>query len=125
MMDAQKRGERMYKSKEENVEVYFICYKKEDMDLVESYYDEVLDIHYWYFNAYLAYKLWKKKFKGLEVQELSKQLLVVAASRYLIYVIENEEFKTPKEYNKIVRDLDKIQKELTIIISGDNILKKL
>ena len=125
MMDAQKRGERMYKSKEENVEVYFICYKKEDMDLVESYYDEVLDIHYWYFNAYLAYKLWKKKFKGLEVQELSKQLLVVAASRYLIYVIENEEFKTPKEYNKIVRDLDKIQKELTIIINGDNILKKL
>ena len=115
----------MFKSKEENVEVYFICYKKEDMDLVESYYDEVLDIHYWYFNAYLAYKLWKKKFKGLEVQELSKQLLVVAASRYLIYVIENEEFKTPKEYNKIVRDLDKIQKELTIIISGDNILKKL
>ena len=125
MMDAQKRGEHMYKIKEENVEVYFICYKKEDMDLVESYYDEVLDIHYWYFNAYLAYKLWKKKFKGLEVQELSKQLLVVAASRYLIYVIENEEFKTPKEYNKIVRDLDKIQKELTIIINGDNILKKL
>ena len=114
----------MFKSKEENVEIYFICYKKEKMDLVESYYDEVLDIHYWYFNAYLAYKYWKKKFKGLEVKELSKQLLIVAASRYLIYVIENEEFKTPREYNKIVRDLEKIQKELDIIITDDNILKK-
>ena len=115
----------MYKSKEENVEVYFICYKKEEMDLVESYYDEVLDIHYWYFNAYLAYKLWKKKFKGLEAGELSKQLLVVAASRYLIYLIENKEFKNAKEYNKIVRDLEKIQKELEIIINDDNILTKL
>ena len=54
----------MYKSKEENVEVYFICYKKEEMDLVESYYDEVLDIHYWYFNAYLAYKYWKNNCCG-------------------------------------------------------------
>lgn len=116
----------MFKSKEENVEIYFICYKKEKMNLVESYYDEILDIHYWYFNAYLAYQLWKKKFKDLtNISELSKQLLIVAASRYLIYVIENEEFKTPREYNKIVRDLEKIQKELDIIITDDNILKKL
>ena len=115
----------MYKSKEENVEVYFICYKKDEMDLVESYYDEVLDIHYWYFNAYLAYKYWKKHFRGLEAGELSKQLLVVAASRYLLYKIENEEFKTPREYNKAVRELEKIQKELNYIISEDNILTKL
>ena len=53
----------MYKSKEENVEIYFICYKKEEMELVESYYDEVLDSHCWYFNAYLAYKHWLKNFK--------------------------------------------------------------
>ena len=51
--------------------------------------------------------------------------IIVAASRYLIYVIENEEFKTPREYNKIVHDLEKIQKELDIIITDDNILKKL
>ena len=32
----------MYKEKEENVEIYFICYKKREMELVESYYDEIL-----------------------------------------------------------------------------------
>lgn len=115
----------MFKSKEENVEVYFICYKKEEMDLVESYYDEVLDVHYWYFNAYLAYKHWLKKFKGLKVGELSKQLLVVAASRYLIYKIENEEYETEKEHQKFLKDLEKIQKELDVIINSENILTKL
>ena len=45
----------MYKEKTENVEVYFICYKKEEMELVETYYDEILNVHNWYFNAYLAY----------------------------------------------------------------------
>ena len=115
----------MFKSKSENVDVYFICYKKEEMELVESYYDEVLDIHYWYFNAYLAYKAWLKKFKGMELGELSKQLLVVAASRYLIYKIENEEYKSEKEKKKILRDLEKIEKELDIIINNDNILTKL
>ena len=39
----------MYKSSSENVEVYFICYKKEEMELVDTYYDPVLNIHYWYF----------------------------------------------------------------------------
>ena len=113
----------MYKSKEENVEIYFICYKKEEMELVESYYDEVLDIHYWYFNAYLAYKYWLKKFRGLNVGKLSKQLLVVAASRYLLYQIENEENKSQKK--KYMKDLAKIQKQLDIIINDDNILTNL
>ena len=115
----------MFKSKSENVEVYFICYKKEEMELVESYYDEVLDIHYWYFNAYLAYKGWQKKFKGMGVGNLSKQLLIVAASRYLIYKIENEEYKNEKEKKKILKDLEKIQKELDLIINNDNILTNL
>ncbi len=116
----------MYKSKEENVEVYFICYKKEDMALVENYYDEVLDIHYWYFNAYLAYQYWLKKFRGLKgVGKLSKQLLIVAASRYLIYKIENEEVKTEKEQQKLIKDLNKINKELEIIINDEKILTKL
>ena len=115
----------MYKSKEENVEIYFICYKKEEMELVESYYDEVLDIHYWYFNAYLAYKYWLKKFRGMKIGELSKQLLVVAASRYLLYCLENEEYKTERERKKITKDLEKIDKELELIINEDNILTSL
>ena len=115
----------MYKSKEENVEVYFICYKKEEMELVESYYDEVLDIHYWYFNAYLAYKYWLRNFKDLEAGELTKELLVVAASRYLIYKMENDEFKNNREKKKITQDLKKIQKELDYIIHDDPVLAKL
>ena len=115
----------MYKNKEENVEVYFICYKKEEMDLAESYYDEILDIHYWYFNAYLAYKYWLKGFKGLKAGVLTKRLLVVAASRYLIYILENGKYKTEKEKKKILKTLEKIRKELDIIINEDNILTKL
>ncbi len=115
----------MYKSKEENVEVYFICYKKEEMELVESYYDEVLDIHYWYFNAYLAYKYWLRNFKDLEAGELTKELLVVAASRYLIYKMENDEFENKKEKKAIMKDLRKIEKELAYIINKDPILTKL
>ena len=115
----------MYKSKEENVEIYFICYKKEEMELVESYYDEVLDIHYWYFNAYLAYKHWLKNFKDLRVGELTKELLIVAASRYLIYKMENNEFKNNREKKKITQDLKKIQKELDYIIHDDPVLAKL
>ena len=116
----------MYKSKEENVEIYFICYKKEEMELVESYYDEVLDSHCWYFNAYLAYQSWQKKFKDLKkVGELSKQLLIVAASRYLIYKIENDEFEDEKEKKKVMKDLEKINQQLEIIINDENILTKL
>lgn len=115
----------MYKSKEENVEVYFICYKKEEMELVESYYDEVLDIRYWYFNAYLAYKYWLRNFKDLRVGELTKELLIVAASRYLIYKMENNEFKNNREKKKITQDLKKIQKELDYIIHDDPVLAKL
>ena len=115
----------MYKNVEENVEVYFICYKKEKMGLVESYYDEILDIHYWYFNAYLAYKLWLKKFKGIKIGEVSKQLLIVAASKYLLYTLENKTYKNNKEEKKLKKELDQIQKELEWIINEDTILTKL
>ena len=53
------RGEQMYKEKIGDMEVYFICYKKEEMELIESYYDPILNIYYWYFNCYLAYLNWK------------------------------------------------------------------
>lgn len=112
----------MYKEKEENVEVYFICYKKEEMELVETYYDEILDIHYWYFNAYKAYDLWKKKFKGLKSGNISKMLLTVAASRYLLYKLENKAFKSDKEYKIILKDLEKIEPELKQIIEENKIL---
>lgn len=115
----------MYISENENIEIYFICYKKKEMNLVESYYDEILNIHYWYFNAYQAYKLWQKNFKGVKLGELSKQLVIVAASKYLIYLVENNKIKNSKEYEKILENLDKIQKELEIIINAENILHEL
>ena len=49
----------------DNVEIYFICDRKEEMDLVESHYDEESNTHHWYFNAYLAYTEWKNDFKGI------------------------------------------------------------
>lgn len=111
----------MYKNETENVEVYFICYKKEEMNLVETYYDEVLDTHNWYINAYLAYKCWKQNFKKMEIGELSKNLLIVAASRYLLYLIENKKYKTKKELKKILKELKKIDKSLQLVIDINNL----
>lgn len=114
----------MCKEKEENVEIYFICYKKREMELVESYYDEILNTQYWYFNAYLAYKEWKKKFKNLHVEKLTKDLLTLAASRYLIYQIENHKYKNAKEERKILKDLESIEEEINIIIAEGKNLEK-
>ena len=111
----------MYKSETENVEVYFICYKKE-MQLIETYYDEILNTHCWYFNAYLAYKYWKKSFKNLQLKETSKNLLIVAASRYLLYCLENNNFKSKKDRNRFLKDLEIIQKELNYIMNEDELI---
>ncbi len=115
----------MYKDNTENIEIYFICYKKKEMNLVETFYDEVLDIHYWYFNAYLAYQKWLKGFEGLELTELAYSLLVVAASRYLIYCSENEEFTTDEDKKQKLKDLKRIQKELKKIMNANHLLEKL
>lgn len=115
----------MYKEITENVEVYFICYKKEEMNLIETYYDKVLDIHYWYFNGYRAYKEWKTKFQNIEAGELAKMLLTVAASRYLIYKLENAEYENQKEYKRIIKDLKKIEPQLEKIIKENEILSNL
>ncbi len=112
----------MYKSSSENVEVYFICYKKEDMELVDTYYDPVLDVHYWYFNAYLAYKYWKRNFKDLNLGEISQMLLIVAASRYIIYLLENKEYKNNKEQKKLLKELHKIEPKLKKVIEGINLI---
>ncbi len=113
----------MYKNKTENVEVYFICYKKEKMELVETYYDEILDTHNWYINAYLAYKYWKKNFKNLEIGELSKNLLIVASSKYILYLIENKKYKSEYEHKKLLNELKKIDHYLNLIITSNNLEK--
>ena len=111
----------MYNDKSENVEVYFICYKKEEMGLVDTYYDEVLDVHYWYFNAYLAYKYWKKNFRNLEAKEDVKALLTIASSRYIMYALDVKDYKTEKEHKRLVKDLKKIEVSLKEIIDeADN-----
>ncbi len=110
----------MYRNETENVEVYFICYKKEEMSLVETYYDEILDIHYWYFNAYLAYKEWKKRFIGLHFSKLTKDILTIAASRYLMYLLENQDFKNEKEHERILKDLNIMKSKLEKIIKNND-----
>lgn len=111
----------MFKDKTENVEVYFICYKKEDMELVETYYDEVLDTHCWYFNAYLAYENWKNKFKDINLTEISKMFLTVAASRYVVYCLENGEYKNNKEKKRLTSDLEKMAPTIKEIANEDGI----
>lgn len=64
----------MYQEKEENIEIYFICYKKDEMELVESYYDEILKTQYWYFNAYLAYKEWQQKIQKFKSRKVNKAI---------------------------------------------------
>lgn len=115
----------MYRNVTDNVEIYFICYKKE-MELIESYYDEILDVHAWYFNAYLAYKHWKQGFKDLiAISDLGKMLLTVAASRYIMYKLENKEYKNNSEKKVLLKDLTKIEPNLNKIINDNEFLNKL
>lgn len=114
----------MKKNETDNVEIYFICNRKEKMNLIESYYDEELNTHYWYFNAYLAYKAWQNNFKGIE-GELAKMLLTVAASRYLIYKLEEDDYKTEAELKQIKKDMKKINPKLEKIINENKILLNL
>ena len=108
----------MYNDKSENVEVYFICYKKEEMELVDTYYDPVLNVHSWYFNAYLAYKYWKNNFKGLQLGEIAKMLLIVAASRYIIYLLEGKDYKNEKEHKRLLKELHKIEPKLQKVVKS-------
>ena len=114
----------MKKDETDNVEIYFICDRKEGMELIESYYDEKLNTHYWYFNAYLAYKAWKAEFKDIE-GDLAKILLTVAASRYLIYRIEHEDYETEEELKQIKKEMKKINPKLERIIQENKILLNL
>lgn len=110
----------MHKEECENVEIYFICYKKEKMNIVETYYDEILNKHCWYFNAYLAYKYWRRNFKKIEIDEMGKKFLTVAASKYILYKLENKEYASEKEHKKLLKELQKINPKLEEIINESN-----
>lgn len=114
----------MKKKETDNVELYFICDRKEKMDLVESYYDKRKNTHYWYFNAYLAYEAWKDNFKDIK-GELAKMLLTVAASRYLIYKLEEDDYETEEELQQIKKDMKKINPKLENIINENKIFLNL
>ena len=114
----------MYKEETENIEIYFICSKK-DMDLVESYYDAELNIHSWYFNAYLAYQHWQNNFKDLKLGKMAKMLLTVATSRYIIYSLEEKNYQNPEEQTKLIHDLKKIEPKLQKIIKNNSFLANL
>ena len=112
----------MYKNAFENVEVYFICDKRKEMGLVDVYYDEINDIHNWYINAYLAYLHWQNRFRNFPIGDLTKGILTVAASRYLLYVINNKLYQNDKEYQSYLKELNKIEKSLSKIVSENEIL---
>ena len=114
----------MYKNEFENIEIYFLC-EKTEQEIVEVYYDEQKDTHYWYFNTYPCYLKWKTKFKGLKLQKLTKNLLIIAASRYIISTIENEDYHNAQEYQALINDLNKIEPEIKKIITENEILSKL
>ena len=112
----------MYKEKNGNIEIYFICYKGEEMDLIENYYDEILDIHEWYLNSFLAYKYWKNKFKNITLDDIAKMFLTIGASRYISYKIENNEYKNINEKNRLVKDLKSIKAKLKLVLNENKIL---
>lgn len=115
----------MYKNEYENVEIYFLCDKREDMELIETYYDPVLDVHNWYFNCYLCYIYWQDDYKDLTLGPITKYLLTTAASKYIMYILEEKKYQTKKEYRKFRKDLSSIDKELKSVIKGDNIISAL
>lgn len=112
----------MYKNETENIEVYFICTKKGEEELVSTYYDPITNTHSWYFNTYLAYQYWKNNYDEKEIGELSKNLLTTAASKYIIYTIENEEYKNNEEYQELLNDLEKVNAEIENIIKAGDII---
>lgn len=114
----------MKKEETDNVEIYFICDRKKGLKLVESSYDEKTNTHYWYFNAYLAYEAWKNNFQEIE-GELAKMLLTVAASRYLIYRIDNKDYQSKEELKKLKREMKMINPRLDKIIKENDIFLNL
>ena len=114
----------MKKEETDNVEIYFICDRKEKLDLIESYYEKKTNTHHWYFNAYFAYEKWKNNFKDIK-GDLAKMLLTVAASRYLIYRIEQKDYISKEELAEIKKDLKKINPKLKKIMNENKILLNL
>lgn len=112
----------MYKSETENIEIYFICDDRKNMEIVETYYDEIEDKHYWYFNASLSYQKWQQGFHNLEMGDISRMLLTVAASKYILYKLENNEYKNEHEKKRLKKDLKKIEPSLKKIAEETDFL---
>ena len=108
----------MYKYLKGNIAMYFICYKNGRMKLIETYYDPILKVYNWYFNAYLAYKYWCKDFRGLHIDKYMKIFLTIGASRYLIYLIQNYNWNN-KKYVNYLDKLHKIELILKKYISNE------
>ena len=116
----------MYQKEMENVEVYFICDQVENMELIETYYDEELKVHNWYFNAFLAYKYWQKNFKELKsIGKLAKMLLTVASSKYILYALAEKIYQNEKEYLTLIKDLEKIERVLQKFIKKNKFIANL
>ena len=98
-------------NKKDSVEVYFICNNTEGESIIETFYDNQKNIHYWYINANLAYQMYQNNFKSLKLSKITKSLLIIAASRYLIYLLNNKKYHNRQEYNKIVDELKKVNKK--------------
>lgn len=95
----------MYKEKYKDLEIFLLCYKREDMDLIESYYDPVLQIYYLYFNAYKAYLSWKNNFEDINFDKnKAKKILTFIANKYLLYLLENKMYSTKEDMLKIEKD---------------------
>ena len=82
----------MYKEKYKDLEIFLLCYKREDMDLIESYYDPVLQIYYLYFNAYKAYLSWKNNFEDINFDKNK-------AKKILTFIAKEDMLKIEKDYN--------------------------
>ena len=56
---------------------------------------------------------------------MTKVLLTVAASRYLIYCIDNNKYETKEEFKQIKRELRKINPKLKKIVKENKVLSNL
>ncbi len=114
----------MYKEKFGDVVIYIICYKKEEMELVEGYYDEILNEYCLYFNGYLAYVNWLNNFSNYKkLKDKVKILLTYIAFKYILYQINNNDFKSNYDYLKLKYELNIIEPNIKEILLGSKYIK--
>ncbi len=114
----------MYKEELENIEICFL-YKKRGKELIKTKYNPKTNIHYWYFNTKLCYLSWKDDFKDLNLKPLAKNLITIAASNYILYKLENKDYKNSQEKDILYNDILKIEPEITKIMKENEIILKM